>query len=344
MIDWSKGFSARYYAREIDPITWSISSGDIDIKSGSISRSFNDLRESADLECGNYDFSNEHWLRIFLDIDQSGESHQEILFTGLTSSPSINIQGEKVNNKVICYSVLKPESDILLERGWFAPGNSNCGELIRSLFKNTPAPLEISEEEKYLDANIIAEEGETNLSMANKILDYIDWRMYIRGDGTIVVGPYPYDLKYRMPSAVSVYFDSVNNDCLETQIDLTNDWYNCPNVFRAVIGNSVALARDENEDSRFSIDNRGREIWMEEVNPTLNEAETLAEYAFRRLKEEQTVAYSASYSRRYTPDVNLGDVIYLNYPKQGIIGNFIVDSQNITLGYGATVSEVVYKL
>ena len=107
---------------------------------------------------------------------------------------------------------------------------------------------------------------------------------------------------------------------------------------------TYAEVRDENPKSKFSIPNRGREVWAEETSCNLNENETLAEYARRRLKELQQTGRKVSYDRRFRPDIMPTDIIRLNYPAQDLLGNFIVTEQSITLGAGCKTSEDVLQI
>ena len=134
----------------------------------------------------------------------------------------------------------------------------------------------------------------------------------------------------------------MDHDAVEPQIDVVNDWYSAPNVFRAVLNDTVEVVYDES-DSQLSIPNRGREIWKEESSPSLNDGESLYDYAVRRLAEEQQTAVKAKYNRRYNPDILPGDLIRLNYPRQAVTGVYLVDSQSIDLGHGGTTSEEAEK-
>lgn len=344
-MDWSKGISASYKAYIVDPITWK-DIRPINIISGSISKSESDLRESADITVSDYDSDKEEWIRVYLDARQLTDSYFGAIFTGLISSPNKDIEGRIQTNTLRCYSVLKPANDVLLPKGYYIPYGSNPGVILKSLLsimKGTPIIIEGSP--KNLSQTIIAESGETCLSMADKILYSMGWRMYIRGDGSIVISPSPIDpLTGEFNSPPSAYFDPDNIDSLETKISIENNWFDCPNVFRAVEGNFSAVATDNDPDSILSIQNRGREIWVEETSCTPYAGESLAQYAKRRLREEQQVSISASYSRRYDPNANVSDIISLRYPGQGLDGIFYISSQTINLGYSPTVSEVVYKI
>lgn len=335
-MDWNKGYSARYYISVIDKKTRR-DLNRLEITEGSISRKSDGLRESADLTCVNYYAEGEQLIRVWLDTtqDNGGTSHTP-LFTGLATSPGRDINGRLVTNRLECYSVLKYAQDILLPRGWYAPAGANAGTLIRSLLSVTGSEITVAPDITTLENAIIAESGENNLSMVDMILASIDWRMKIDGYGNISIEP-------RATRDISARFDSIGNDILEPSLSITYDWYDCPNVVRAVLDDSYAVARDDSPDSPLSTVRRGREVWLEDTDGYLKEGETLAEYAYRMLKEYQSVGATISYDRRYVPDVSVTDLIGLNYPAQGISGIFMVTSQSITLGHNAKTSEEVIQ-
>ena len=331
-MNWNKGFSASYYIAIVDPITWE----DIDkinLTGGSINRFCTELRNSASIDCINFDGSREKWIRIYLDAQQGHSAEHVALFTGLTASPNKSINGELISNQVDCYSVLKPCQDVLLPRGWYAPAGVPGTTVLNELLEATPAPVVASEEGPKLKEYIVAESGENNLSMIDKVLMAMDWRLTIAGDGTIIIGPKATEPVY--------YYDPLENDAVEPEIDITFDWYSCPNVFRATSGDESEEARDDSNESGLSTVQRGREVWREETSCKLNAGETLLDYAKRRLKELQRVQLTAKYQRRYHPDINASDLIRLHYPKQDLEGVFFIDSQTINLGYGAQTSEEV---
>ena len=334
MIDWNKGLSAETYVTIVDPTTWK-DLDRIEITGGSISRTDEGLRSAADLSFVRYDQSAERWLRVYLDARQTGSAEHTPLFTGLASSPTRDIYGRLSTNSVTCNSVLQPCSDILLKRGWYAPKGTDADVVLKDLLSVTPAPVEIEGVAPKLFGHIVAEEGETHLTMVDKILLAIDWRMKIKGDGTIVIS--------KKANTVSASFDPLENDSIETDLTVEYDWFNAPNVFRAVTDTDCVTVKDERKDSPLSVVNR-REIWMEETDCNLNDDESLETYAERRLREEQMVNYKVSYKRRYRPDVYASDHVSLHYPEQQIDGEFYVVSQSIELGYGATTDEEVIAI
>lgn len=333
-MDWSKGFSASYRMTVVDPTTWR-DTETINITEGSIKRETSNLMESADVTCLNYPQRAERWVRIWLDAQQGASSEHVPLFTGLAVSPDRELQGTIEKNPIECYSVLKPAEDILLERGWYAPVGFNGASLVKQLLSVGPAPIVQEDFSPSLASSIIAEDKETCLTMAQKILQSINWRLKISGNGTITICPKPQE---RIAT-----FDSIEMDIIEPEVKVSYDWYSCPNVFRAIEDDLVGIARDDSPDSPLSTVNRGREIWAQDTNCDLSDNETVAEYALRRLKEEQTKELTVSYSRRFVPEIVPFDIVGLHLPAQNIEGGFIVQSQTITLGYGAKVSEEVVR-
>ena len=335
-MDWAKGLSATYYMSIVDPVTWR-DVDRIEIKGGEISRSESELVESADVDCVRYDQSSERYVRIWLNTRQEGgRSSHTALFTGLATSPNRDINGTLVTNKVQCLSVLKPAKDVLLQRGWYAPAGVSGASIVKDLLSIVPAPVRIEGNAPDLAQAVIAENGESHLSMAWKVLNAINWRIRIEGDGTVVLCP--------QADSVSTIFDPLSNDIIEPQITVEYDWYGCPNVFRAVMDDISAVARDDDPNSPLSTVGRGREIWMEETNCDLNVGETISQYAHRRLKEEQSIAMKVSYDRRFIPSIRVGDLIGLRIPAHKITGTFIIESHTVEIGHGARTSEDVRRV
>lgn len=334
-MNWAKGYSASYYLSILDKETLR----DIDrieLTGGSIKRSYSDLRESADVDCRGYDSKKEQYIRIWLDTKQEGESSHIPLFTGLATSPKHQYSGRVKSNTIECYSMLKIAQDVMLPRGWYAPTEANSGKMIKQLLEIVGSPVYISEGSPDLSQAIIAEQGENHLSMTDKILDSINWRMRLDGYGAIYVEP--------INSEPKVMFSANELDMIESEIDISYDWYNAPNVLRCTLDDSYSVARDDDPKSALSTVNRGREVWYEDSDVTLNTNETLAEYAQRMLKEYQRTATEISYSRRYYPGIYPGDCIRLNYPAQQVSGIFLITDQDITLGYSAKTSEEVVQV
>lgn len=330
-MDYSKGFSAVYELAILDPVTW-VETGTVEWTGGNITKdSTSSLIESAQIKAT--DIGNgEQWIRIYLQANQEGASDRVPLFTGLTTSPKRNIEGLFEEHELTCYSVLKPAEDILLPRGYFVPAGSNA-KYVKKLLSDVYAPIVVGFDSPRLIRSIVAENRETKLSLANKVLQTIGWRITIEGDGTVNI--------CEKAATASANFSPIENDVIEVKVTDSFDWYEVPNILRVITTTGNAIARDDRPDSIFSTVSRGREIWAEETSASLNAGESIAEYAIRRLKEFQNVHRTITYNRRFFPDIYCGDIVNLNYMQQDISGNYRVKNQKITLGYNCTVNEEV---
>ena len=329
-MNWNEGFTAKYYYAAVDPSSWR----DVDtynLVGGSISKTTDGMMESADLDIRELAFEGEAWVRIYLNATQGASGTREALFTGLMQAPETDWDGTRESHTAELYSVLKPAADVLMPKGWYAPSGSIGAKLAAELLGIGAAPVSYEDNSPTLTSAIIAESKESNLTMARKIVDAIGWRIRISGDGRINIQP--------KGTEISASIDAMNNDIMELSVTDKRDWYSCPNVFRAVCKDMTAVARDDDPDSPYSTVSRGREIWMEDSSASLNSGESPADYALRRLKEEQSPVRTIDYNRRYVPNVYPGDLVEINHPAQRIIGTFRVTSQNISLGYGARTEE-----
>lgn len=330
-MDWQHGFSATYCLMTVNSETWA-DDEELEIVEGTIERDEEaELIESASITLA--ESVGETWIRIYLQARQESDSEKVALFTGLTSSPERKLDGHRIAYPVECYSVLKPADDVLLLRGYTAPRGAGAA-LVKELLNVIPAPVAAEDASPALSENIVAEDGETRLSMANKILAAIGWRLRIEGDGSVTICD--------RAAESSVRFDANENDVIETEVTDTNDWFECPNVLRAYTEEAgTAVARDDDPESDLSTVSRGREIWLEETDVNLNADENIAQYAIRRLREEQQHARTLSYNRRFFDGITVGDIITINYPGYELTGDYRIKTQSITLGYGCRTAEEV---
>jgi hypothetical protein len=218
----------------------------------------------------------------------------------------------------------------MLPLGWYAPNGGDGTEIIADLFRSCGIMVNYELGGGYLAANIVAESGETYLTMAKKIAKAINWQIRPDGLGEVSIMPYSNLIRAR--------FDG-ENDVIEPEVEDSCDWFSCPNVLRVTSDNKTAIFRDDDIKSPLSVPNRGREIWKEE-NVTLPLGVSLGDYAMIRLKELQAPLRVLKYSRRYDPDVKIGDLVSIGYP--GIDGTFRVGSQNIQIGHSCRTEEVAY--
>lgn len=331
-MNYGAGYTATYYGVYVDPLSWTETER-VELTAGSIKRQDKDIRQTADLTVTEFQPDKERWLRVYLDARQGEDITHEALFTGIAATPKKDINGQTVTMPLACYSVLKPCEDIKLQRGYYIPAGENAARALRKLLEVTPAPLDIAEDAPEITEHIIAESGESNLTMIDRVLNAIGWRLYITGDGTVHAGP--------PPQETAESFSPTGLDIVEKTLTITRDWFNCPNVFRATAGDATATAIDDDPKSPLSTVSRGREIIMAEDSVTLADNEGIVEYAVRRLREEQKTVESADYSRRYIPGLNIGDLVRLDYDE--IDGQYRIEEQTINLTYGGQTAERVTR-
>lgn len=321
---WDKNYAVSYYATIVDPVTY-VDKDRFELKDGSyITKVGSGLRCSAEI---NIDFKidEELLIRIYMDTEQDQTAGHNALFTGYAVSPKHKLDGNLISQSVPCYGILEHAEDVLLPLGWYASAGRPATDIIKELLEDVP--LEIEGVSPTLNGYIVAENNETKLSMTDKILTSIGWNMTVDGLGTVHL---------KQPSTEPVAIFSADYDMIEPSIDIEQDLYSVPNVFRVIYGDTSAIVRDT--DSQYSIEKRGREIWAQEEISELPDDMSLAQYAYSRLKELQKVGRTITYARRFMPNVDVGDVVAFNYDE--IEGNYRIKNQKITLTHNGRTEEV----
>ena len=335
-MNWDRGYSSLYELKTVDPVSW-LDTGSLDFTAGKVNRAESDLIESADLTMT--ERIREGWVRVYLKARQTGSGARVPVFTGLAITPLRNLDGKRETFPTVCYSVLKPAEDNPPPRGYYVPAGANGPQVVAELLSVGPAPVEYDEGGPELLEAIVTEDRDSNLSTAWKILDAIGWRIRISGNGVIRICP--------AATEPAARYDADENDAIEPKLSDEDDWYDCPNCLRVVSGDKYVEVRDEDPDSMLSIEARkaGRggngEIWQQDSATTIGSDESLAEYAFRKLKEAQAHARGIKYYRRYNPDLTIGDIVTLHYPGAGLDGNFRILNQTLTLGHSIRTDEKV---
>lgn len=335
-MDWNKGFSAQYDLMKVDPVSF-LDIGFLKFTAGTIDSKKDGMMQSADLTMT--EDPGECWVRVYLKARQTTGGARVALFTGLTSAPERKMDGVRPTYNVECYSVLKPVDDVLVPRGYYAPAGADAAALVAELLSVGPAPVEVDPDGPSLVEAIVAEDDMSHLDVAWLILDAIGWRMVIDGSGTVRICP--------PATESSATFDTRNNDVIELALTDEQDWFSVPNCIRVVSGQQYVEYKDSDPNSRVSTvsrkANRGGtgEIWMSDSASSIGSNESLAEYAMRTLRSQQSPARTVGYSRRFNPAVMIGDLVTLGLSSAGISGTFRVTSQKIDLGYGCRTTEEV---
>lgn len=329
-MNWAAGFSATYRAYRVNPDTWEDET-EIPVVSGSITRDMDDdLIDSASIVLRKA--VGEIWIRIYLIAEQNGGTERIPLFTGLTSAPTRDLDGTRESYAVDCYGRLKAASDMLLPLGYYVAAGAKGAETIIALLRMAGITATAPQSSSYVMDYIIAEAGETVLTMARRVASAIGWLIRVNGRGEVSIQPYSSQIRGKL---------SNDNDIMEMSVTDTDDWYSCPNVLRVTSGSLTATAYDDDPSSPLSVPARGRQIWRHE-SATLSDASLLPVYAQERLKALQQRTRIINYTRRFNPDIYPGDLISVSYPQAGLTGNIRVMNQTISLSHGAKTGEEAY--
>jgi hypothetical protein len=96
----------------------------------------------------------------------------------------------------------------MLPLGWYAAYGSDGTEIIADLFKQCGIKVNSEFGGGYLAANIVAEAGETYLTMAKKVAKAINWQIRPNGLGEVSIVPYSNVVKARFDGENDVVEDS----------------------------------------------------------------------------------------------------------------------------------------
>lgn len=331
-MDWNQGYTSTWKLYSVNQSTWADQNEIPYLESASVTKdSESSLIEDATISVDGEAVSG--YVRLVLEASSATGSSRAVVCTVLATSPKRTISGDRITTEMECYSVLKPASDKLLERGWYFPegGDPIAGacELLKDSLK---CPVEMTESDIVTDEPKVAEDGETPMSMAIYLLDDTDYVIDVSGSGKVSI--------IKKPTSSTAYFNTTSNDVLFPDLTDETDIFDIPNVLRVTDGSgNYETLRNEDEDSETSIDNIGWEKWSNE-QVSLDYGESLLSKGAERLEELSKTVRKISYTREYDPSIKLNDLVSFLLPQQGIIGVFRIISQSISIGNGAQVSEI----
>lgn len=274
----------------------------------------------------------EQWVRVYALVTQE-DTVAVPLYTGLASRPSHVWEGAAETWQTDLTGVLARAGEKLMPLGWWWQTDpaTKAADL---LSENCPAPVTVTRAAHNLTAPIYAEEGETNLTMAQKLCDACGYRIRVDADGSITVEP--------IPTSPSLTIDEGGNDLMLESLDESTDMDGVPNVYRVSTGEGdVAIWRDDDPESPYSTVSRGREIWAEETGVSLLVGESASTRAMQGLKAQQHAATVVGYSREFADGVNAGDLVKLDMPATGLSGLWRIVRTSLQCDVGIIVDEEV---
>lgn len=331
-MDWNQGYASTWRLYSVDRSTW----GDGDEIEGLVSASVTKDSESSLVEDASISIDGEPingYVRLVLEAKNTEGAARADIGTFLVTSPKRSINGQLVSIDLECYSVLKPAEDKLLPPGWYFPEGGDpiagASELLGGVLQ---CPVIPSESDIKTDEIKVAESNETILSMVNYLLTDTDYFIDIDGKGRVTIK--------KKPEEITVSFDTKENDVLMPEITDESDIFDIPNILRVSDSNGkYQTIINDDENSSTSVANLGWEKWSAE-QLSLDADESLLSKGSERLEELSKSTRKISYTREFDPSIKVNDLALYLLPRQGIVGSFRIVSQSISIGAGATVSEI----
>lgn len=331
-MNWNQGYCSTWRLYSVDRATWGDGDEIKKLVSASVTKdSESSLIEDADITIDGEPING--YVRLVLEANNTEGAARVDVGTFLVTSPKRSINGQLISIDLECYSVLKPADDKMLPPGWYFPEGGDpiagASELLGGVLQ---CPVIPSESDIKTDEVKVAESNETILSMVKYLLTDTDYFIDINGKGEVTIK--------KKSDAIVVSFDTEDNDILMPDITDESDIFDIPNILRVSDsnGNYETIVNDD-ENSSTSVKNLGWEKWSAE-QLSLDSDESLLSKGAERLEELSKSTRKISYKREYNPEIKVNDMALYLLPHQGIIGSFRIISQSISIGAGATVSEI----
>lgn len=342
MIDWLSSMQQSFEYYTVDPSTWKDVKRIENVLSCTIDRD----SEVATLGSANISLAEtigESYIRVYLVVNQNGNTYKEPLGTFLVQTPTWKFNGKTRDISIDAYTPLLELKENLPPIGYSLLKDENImNAAYRLCRERVRAPVVEAACSITLHDDFVANTDDTWLTFLTDLVANAKYTFGLDELGRVIFLPIQ-DAASLQP--VWTYTDD-NSSILYPDINLDRDLYGIPNVVEVVYssGNDTYHARVVNDDpnSPISTVRRGREIVHRVTNPDLygdpTENQT-QEYAERLLRKLSTLECAVTYSHGYCP-VRLNDCVRLNYTRSGITDiKAKVISQSINCSAGCKVTE-----
>jgi hypothetical protein len=342
MIDWLSSMQQSFEYYTVDPSTWKDVKRIENVLSCTIDRD----SEVATLGSANISLAEtigESYIRVYLVVNQNGNTYKEPLGTFLVQTPTWKFNGKTRDISIDAYTPLLELKENLPPIGYSLLKDENImNAAYRLCRERVRAPVVEAACSTTLHDDFVANTDDTWLTFLTDLIANAKYTFGLDELGRVIFLPIQ-DAASLQP--VWTYTDD-NSSILYPDINLDRDLYGIPNVVEVVYssGNDTYHARVVNDDpnSPISTVRRGREIVHRVTNPDLygdpTENQT-QEYAERLLRKLSTLECAVTYSHGYCP-VRLNDCVRLNYTRSGITDiKAKVISQSINCSAGCKVTE-----
>lgn len=342
MINWSKSMTQTYEFYIVDPYTWKDSKRVHTIESCTINRDeSNSTLGSATINGS--ELLDECYLRVYLVVNQNGESAKIALGTFMIQSPSQSFDGKRHKYSMDAYTPLIELKESLPPIGYSLLKGQPIMELANSICREKMrAPVIPAKSTERLFDNFVANPNDTWLTFITDLVTQAKFKMSLDELGQLIFEP---EVDTASLQPVWLYNDD-NVSILLPDLNDNRDLYGVPNVVEVVYSSNEGMmsSRIVNNDpnSPISTVNRGREVVHRETNPKISGTPTqeyLDTYAKQLLRNLSCLEHKITYSHGYCP-VRVGDCVLLNYKRAGLNNvKAKVISQSIKCGTGCVVEE-----
>ena len=342
MIDWLSSMQQSFEYYTVDPSTWKDVKRIENVLSCTIDRD----SEVATLGSANISLAEtigESYIRVYLVVNQNGNTYKEPLGTFLVQTPTWKFNGKTRDISIDAYTPLLELKENLPPIGYSLLKDENImNAAYRLCREQVRAPVVEAACSMTLHDDFVANTDDTWLTFLTDLVANAKYTFGLDELGRVIFLPIQ-DAASLQP--VWTYTDD-NSSILYPDINLDRDLYGIPNVVEVVYssGNDTyhALVVNDDPNSPISTVRRGREIVHRVTNPDLygdpTENQT-QEYAERLLRKLSTLECAVTYSHGYCP-VRLNDCVRLNYTRSGITDiKAKVISQSINCSAGCKVTE-----
>lgn len=333
-MDWSRTYAARWRVHAVNPATWADGSALAGVDSVSVTRDATGdvpLIDSGEVAVTNATVPRGYY-RIVMVAEQDGATERvelatlELVRTGGSVDHGVPTEG------LTARSVLYPASTYGLSPGQYAPAGSDGAQYAASLLRlNCVAPVAVDGPGFRLLSNVVPEQGASALDLAWQVARAGGHRITTDGHGTIHVSP--------RPTAPALELDAAHAALLRPKVDYSEDYGDVPNRFKVWDGTQFAQAVNVSPDSPTSRPSVGYWIDESETNPVRVDGETLDAYAARMLAERSVVRRERTYTRKWWPGVNPGDLVRGSLATVRLQGDLRVERQSLACGAGVIVTE-----
>lgn len=337
MTRWEEPYTATCHLYTVDKDTWETENEIGRIRSFSISRSATEdvpLLESCSfsMDIDPTDDPVEGWYRMVAHISQNGLVERHPLMTFFRQDGERNLSVSVSTVTCTGYSVLKPADLARIPRGYYVPKGVRGPEFVKDLLRKGGVIAPINIEGSFdLTSYLVFDLDSTYIQAAWQVLDANSWVMFIDPNGAITISAKPTD-----PGLV---LDRANARLVKKGGRKSVDNAEVCNRYYAIDGDATAVAVNDLDDSRMSVQHRGLYSDIIDSSPALVDGESLDRYAMRMLKENSVVTHKYQYERRYWPDILPFSLVRASLGSIGMTGDLRVLNQTVNFGKGLSVSE-----